>query len=66
MVIKRDYGWSTKILALGIVLGLPVLGLMLLDTSQTVQDPFYWYVGIVLIMLFPLAVAVNLLQYKGK
>lgn len=66
MVTKRDYGWTAKILALGIVLGLPILGLMLLDTSQAVQDPFYWYVGIVLIMLFPLAVAMNMLQYKGK
>jgi len=66
MVLKSDYGWSTKILALGIVLGLPLLGLLLVNTSQAVQDPVYWYVGILLIMLFPLTIAMNLLRYKGK
>lgn len=66
MVLKNDYGWSTKIMSLMIVLGLPLIGLLLLNTTQAGQDPIYWYVGILLIMLFPLVVAMNLLRYKGK
>lgn len=65
-MVKQDYGWNTKLLAFGLVLGLPLLGLMLINTAQTVQDPIYLYVGILLVMLFPLTIAMKLLRYKGK
>jgi len=65
-MVKHDYGWNTKLFALGLVLGLPLLGLLLVNTAQTVQDPIYLYVGILLIMLFPLTIAMKLLRYKGK
>lgn len=65
-MVIRDYGWSTKIMALVLVLGLPLIGLLLLNSTQASQDPVYWGVGILLILLFPLTVAMNLLRYKGK
>ena len=65
-MVRHDYGWNAKLLSLGLVLGLPLLGLMLISTSQAVQDPIYLYAGVLLVMLFPLTIAMKLLRYKGK
>jgi hypothetical protein len=55
-----------KLIAIFIVLGLPALGLVLLNVSQTMGEDMYYFLGIFLIFLFPLVIAINLLRYKSK
>ena len=55
-----------KLIAIVIVLGLPMLGLILLNVSQTMGEDVYYLLGIFLIFLFPLVIAINLLRYKAK
>jgi hypothetical protein len=63
---KRLEGVSTKLVAMVLVLGLPAIGLLLVDLANRVGDTNIFYIGVVLIFLFPGVIAANLLFHKGK
>jgi len=57
---------SAKILGILIIIGLPAIGLMLMNVADTMGDMTYYYFGVILVFIFPILIAGNLLMSKGK
>jgi len=65
--MKGTSDYSAMILGIVIILGLPAIGLLLMNTSDIVGDIWYYYFGVGLVFLFPILIAANLvLSKKGK
>jgi hypothetical protein len=62
---KRE-NFSAKIIGIMIIIGLPAIGLLLMNVADTMGDMTYYYIGVILVFLFPILIAGNLVLQKGK
>ena len=63
---KRGENLGAKVIGLMIIIGLPAIGLMLMNVADTMGDMTYYYFGVILVFIFPILIAGNLLMSKGK
>jgi hypothetical protein len=64
--MKESYGWDTKLPAVLLVLGLPLIGAFLLNNAFTVGDDTMMYIGLFLILLFPLVITLGIMRGSPK
>lgn len=61
----KNTDMTYKAIAAFIVMLIPIIGILFLIYLNNLGDIIIWF-GIVLIMLFPIGVAFNILRYRGK
>jgi len=64
--MKKRYGWDTKLPAVLLVLGLPIVGVFMVNSALSVADDMMFYMGLFLILLFPLVITLGILRGNSK
>ena len=64
--MRERYGWDVKLPAVLLVLGLPIIGVFLVNNALSVGDDMMFFMGLFLILLFPLIITLGILRGASK
>lgn len=64
--MRERHGWDVKLAAVLLVLGLPIVGVFMVNSALTAADETMFFMGLFLILLFPLVITLGILRGTSK